>query len=562
MFKNPCRFYWCILACIASMFPACSCNQASQQKKSDSTSVLVLATNSEPDTLNPIFAEMASSWEILALGHRELVMQDDHWNLFADLATEVPTIKNKAVRMLPGGQMAVTWHIKANAKWEDGVDVTGQDVLLAWKICLDKTQEIIDRDTCQRIKNIDVDPQNPKTFTVTWKEPFAFFNAYRVHPLVPSHILTKRYYAADGSTKDLKKDPYGNKPLSNGPFKFKEWVPGQHIVYTRNENYEPKAKLEEIVIRIIPNVQSIESNINAGSVDAVLPSGGLTIPQLEQLKRGGNQDLTFYSVPGMVWAHIDFNLDNPVLQNPKVRLALAHAMNRTQIIEHIYANQYQVANSFLPPLHWGYDSHIPNIPFDLKKAATLLDKAGYKETSAGQTRVDQAGNPLVIQLSAVSGARDIEQMEQVFQSDLRKIGVELQIDNKPAKVFFGKYGRYRKFAALSFYSWGMDSSSFGLTLWHRNFIPSDQNNWQGQNYPGWRNEEVSTLLDKVSSILNENERKAILQKVQAIWYRELPTIPMYFRPVVTVSKKQLVHFRPTGGTSPISWNAHEWEITT
>lgn len=521
------------------------------------TGTLILATNSEPDGLNPLFAEMASSNEILYLGQRQLTLYDDKWQLVPDLAEKVPTLKNGLVR-LENGKMKVTWQIKADAIWEDGVPVTGDDFVFAREVCLDPTQEIIDRDTCERVESIEVEGLDKKTMVVTWKQPYAFYNVFGVHPLLPAHALRQRYKKAGGGTNDLKKDIYSQRPLSNGPFKFKEWVPGQYITYVRNDKFKPLAKLEEVTFRIIPNNMSMESNLEARTIDGILPSGGLNVPQISNIQKRAGSQFKYYSVPGMVWAHIDFNLDSPFLKDIRVRRALAHAINRKQIIHTIYHDQYQIANTFLPPMHWGFDASVPEIPFDLKKAAQLLDEAGYQLDKTDQKRKNAKGEPLVIHVSAVAGIKDIEQFEQIYHSDLKTIGVELQIDNKPAKVFFGDLARHRKFPHLSFYSWVSDPGSWSLTLWHKDYIPSASNNWKGQNYPGWKNDEASLLLDQIPGILDEKKRVKLMKRVQQIWFNDLPAMPMYFRPVVTVTRPDLQEFRPTGTQTPVTWNAQDW----
>lgn len=525
---------------------------------------LVLATNSEPDTLNPMFAEMGASHEVTFLGHRELTMYNDKWELVPDLAVSVPSLKNGQVKLvdIPGTKkqkMQVTWQLKADAQWEDGTPVTGEDIQFAHTICLDKTQEIIDRDTCERIESIQIVSKDKKQFVVTWKEPFAFYNIYGVHALMPKHYLKNRYYAPGGRTRDLKRDPYGKKPLSNGPFKFKEWVPGQHITYVRNPNYKPLAKVEEVTIRIIPNNMSIESNLVAGDVDGVIPAGGLTVPQIEGLKKREGKNLVYISAPGMIWAHIDFNLDDPILADVRVRRGIAHAINRDQVIKTIYHGQYQAANSFLPPRHWGYDPSIPYIPFDMKKAADLFAQAGWKRISESGPLMKE-GQKMVLNLSAVGGIRDIEQFEQVVQTNLRRLGAELRVSNKPAKVFFGDFARHRKFPQMSFYSWISSPGGWSSTLWHQDMIPSKENSWQGQNYPGWRSPEASKLLDQIPTILDEKRRKGMMSRVQKLWYKDLPTVPVYFRPVVAVTKPYLSNFKPTGTLTPSSWNAAEWEL--
>ena len=541
-------------------------------KNSQKKKTLILATNSEPDQLNPLFAEMAASREILFLGQRELTMHNDKWELIPDLAVRIPSVENGAVKLIdteeknadgtPKQKMQVTWQIRQDAYWSDAAKtpVTADDFIFAWQIQMDPSQEIIDRDLPERIESMVAAGDDKKTLIVTWKEPFAFFAQYRVHYSLPAHVLKPRYEKPGGGTNNMKKDEYGRKPLSNGPFKFKEWIPGQYITYERNENYSPRPKLDEVTIRIIPNTNAIESALLAGDIDGCTPMGGFTVGQLEDLKKREGENFKYQSVPGLVWAHIDFNLDDPMLAQKPIRQAIMYATNRQGVIDELFYGKYTIAHTFLPPRHWGYHHEVKKYGFDLDKANALLDKTDFKMKKTGTTRVNQKGEKLRIKLSAVGGLKDIENLQQVMQSDFKKVGIELQIDNKPAKVFFGELARYRKFPHLSLYAWVQDPDSWGNTLWQSDMIPSAKNSWKGQNYPGWKNEEVTKILKEVPVVLDEAKRKKMMKNVQEVWAEELPSIPMYFRPVISVVKTNVQNYQPTGTQTPISWNAHLWDI--
>jgi peptide/nickel transport system substrate-binding protein len=531
---------------------------------------IVLATNSEPDSLDPIFAEMAISTSIRFLGQRELSMYNDKWEIVPDLAEEIPTVENGQVKLTETGEknpdgtprqkMEVVWHIKKDAYWEDGTPLTADDYIFGHEVQMDETQEVIDRDTPERVEKMEARGEDKKTLVVTWKNPFAFYNDFKVHPAYPAHLLRPRYKKPDGSTNNMKKDKYGQRPLSNGPFKFKEWVPGQYITFVRNEKYKPLAKLESVTVRFVPNNQALESALVAGDIDACLPMGGLTAPQITDIKKREGDKYKYYNVPGLVWSHIDFNLDDEVLSDVRVRKAIAHGINREEIIEVLFYGQYTVAHTFLPPRHWGYKHDVDKMPFDLAKSASLLEEAGWKQKKEGAVRTNAKGKKLKFKISAVAGIKDIEQLQQIMQSDLKKIGVDLTIDNKPAKVFFGDLARYRKFPHMSFYSWVMDPSSWGHTLWQSDAIPSEANSWAGQNYPGWRNDEASDLLRKVPVELDLKKRKQMIGRVQDLYVAELPAVPMYFRPVVAVSSNKLKGFTPTGTQTPSTWTSYNWEF--
>ena len=523
---------------------------------------LVLATNSEPDTLDPMFAEMAASTSIRFLGQRELTMHNDKWEVVPDLAVEIPTNENGGVEIVDNGdkkKMKVTWNIKPNAKWDDGTPVTADDFIFGWEVMLDDTQEIIDRESAERVESMEAQGADKKTLVVIYKQPYAFYDDFKLHTPYPAHILKPRYKKPDGTTNNMKKDKYGRRPASNGPFKFKEWLPGQYVTFVKNPQYPTPPDIDEVTIRIIPNNVSMKSALIAGDIDGSIPSGGLTVSEIEELRAEQKDRFKYYSVPGLVWAHIDFNLDSPLLKDKRVRQAIAFSINRKQLIDELFYGKYTMSHTFLPPRHWAYNNKVNTMGFDLEKAGKLLDEAGWKFNGAGKPRT-KGGKKLQLSISAVAGIKDIEQLQQVIQSDLRKIGVDLKIDNKPAKVFFGELARYRKFPHLSFYSWVMSPSSWGNTLWQDDMVPSEGNNWQGQNYPGWKNKEASQLLRDIPTVLDPKKRKEMMDRVQEIWVDELPSIPMYFRPVVAVTNKKVGNYAPTGTLTPVTWSSGGWTM--
>ena len=530
---------------------------------------LILGGN-EPDTLNPLFTETSWAFEALFFVQRQLTMYDDTWSLVPDLATEVPTIENGRVRLIDTGHvgpgkrpvqnMEVTWQIRPDANWEDGVPVTADDFLFAYEVTLDPTQEVIERTEAESILKMEARGKDKKTLVVTWKEPFAFYNKYRVHPLLPAHLLRPRYKKPGGGTRDLRRDDFGRAPLSNGYYRVKEWVAGQYLTLEKNPNAARVAKIDEIVIRFIKTSEGLVSALRAGDIHATLPTSALSISELNALRQQDGDRFRYQLVPGLIWSHIDFNLDSKLLSDKRVRRALVYGINRKGLIHDLYQDQFTLVHTYLPPRHWAYDPRIEAIPFDLEEAARLLAEAGWKKKGKDGILRNARCEKMKLYMSAMSGARVTEELQQIVQADLRTIGVDLVIDNKPQKVFFPEFARPRKFPHLSFYSWIMSPSSVGSTMWKSDMIPSTNNRFTGQNLPGWRNAEVDALLRDVTHVIDEPRRKAMMRRVQEIFADELPAIPMYFRPVISVSVPALKGMSPTGTQTPVSWNAWTWDF--
>ena len=146
-----------------------------------------------------------------------------------------------------------------------------------------------------------------------------------------------------------------------------------------------------------------------------------------------------------------------------------------------------------------------------------------------------------------------------MKEQLRAVGIDLRIDNRPAGVLFGQVTRRRQFPHMVMFGWQMSPLTLGHTFWHSSLIPTPANNWEGQNGPGWRHAENDKLLDQIVEEIDTAKRIALLKKQQEIWAEELPVIPLYFRLSLTTSNKKLTHVKPTGLSGAyINWNSEQW----
>lgn len=530
--------------------------------KAPAASRITVVSTVEPDVLLPLLSESGSAQEVMALIARDLVVTDPSWAVVPDVALSLPTLDNGGARVVDG-KLVVTWTIRADAAWEDGVPVTAADFILAWRVQSDPTQEIVvGRDDAARIESM-VAAADPRSFTVTWREPNPFFAQPRVHRPLPSHVLAPRLVdAATGALRKLKNDPLARAPLSNGPFRLQEHVPGQHLLFVRNDHYRPRPLVDEVLVKIAPSTATALTMIAAGAADLAFPSAGPS-PAEARAFLPGHPELALTTSPGQVWTHVDLNLDDRWLADVRVRQALAHALPRDEIFQAISGGLYQTAHTYLPPRHWGHAALAP-LTFDPDRARALLDEAGWTMPSDGRAsdgvRRNDKGERLSLELAAGSELKETSDLLQLARKAWKDVGVEVNLDLRPFKVFFGEGARKRKLKHLSFYSWTLDGTSMGGALWRTDKIPSEANGYKGQNLPGWRNDEATALLLTADATLDLEQRRQMLARVQRLYRDELPAIPMYFRPVVVVHRKDVHGIAPTGTLTPLAWNAHLWSL--
>jgi peptide/nickel transport system substrate-binding protein len=294
----------------------------------------------------------------------------------------------------------------------------------------------------------------------------------------------------------------------------------------------------------------------AGQVDAT-EINNFSIEQMAEIEKR-TPTVTPHYTPALTWEHIDLNLDDPWLKDKRVRQALIHAVNREEMSAKLFQGKQPVAHTWLPDRHEAFNGAVKKYAYDPNRSKALLAEAGFKPGSDG-ILVDASGKRFELSIMTTSGNASREQVESIMKEQFKAVGIDLKIDNRPASVLFGQVTNKRQFPHMVMYAWVMGRTSLGTSLWHSTQIPSQANNWEGQNYPGWRNAESDKLIDQVASELDTAKRIQMLKRQQEIWVDEVPSIPLFFRLSLTTAKKALKNVKPVGlsGTY-ISCNSGEW----
>ncbi len=529
-----------------------SANGGKSQSAENIAEQIIVGIQQEADTFMPALGSMAAKGEISGALFRGLVKMDSDWNYHPDMAEWIPSIENGHIKLLADGKMVTEWKLKERLKWEDGQPVTVDDVLFAFEYMMSDKVPVQSRDVEKRIEKIE--KIGDLEFHVHWKVLYA--NAFLGHPIMPQHVLGPQFYE---DASKMERHPFGRKPVGNGPYRFAAWRPGDSITLEPNPHYtgDDKPKTRRLIWRFVSSTQTLQSNIIAGSADAISPTG-IPFDEAVILEKQRRANLKFYIVPGMVWEHVDLNLDHPILKDKRVRQALLHAMDREGMVDALFEGKQPVAHSWLPPKHYGYDPNVKKYDFNKEKANALLDEAGWKNRG-GNYRTNDKGAVLRLTISTTQGNNTRERVQQLIQDDLKQIGVDLVIKNYDAKVFFSDITAKRKFE-MAMYAWITAPTSDGENLWPSDKIPSETNNWLGQNYPGLRHARIDEIDKKIPETMDEKERVKLFHEQQAIWTDELPSLPLYFRAEASVTKSSFHNWKPTGNTTPITWNAQQWYL--
>ncbi|MEK7790517.1 MAG: ABC transporter substrate-binding protein, partial [Deltaproteobacteria bacterium] len=209
-------------------------------KKTNKQGVVGIAQ--EPDSLDPVLAEMAAAREIQGLLFEDMLERDDQWVIQPRLVEELPTLQNGLLKQLPGDKIQVTWRFKKGLKWSDGKPLTVHDVVFAYQLVMDERIPVISRDAEKRIEKMET--PDDQTLVVTWKEPYAYAGIAS-HWILPKHIVEPIYKA---DPDKYKESFFGRQPIGNGPYELEEWVSGSHLSFKPNGHWNgEKPKFERII---------------------------------------------------------------------------------------------------------------------------------------------------------------------------------------------------------------------------------------------------------------------------------------------------------------------------
>ena len=517
--------------------------------------VVTIGMAQEPDILGP-FSTMA----VAGVVHNSLFAYfapfNEQWVRVPQIVEKLPSLKDGDWELLPNNKMRVTWKIRRGFSWHDGKPVTALDARFSYGMLRNPQTPTLTRFILRKIDNILVpDPNDPYTMVVQWNERWPFANAtpYGFEYPLPRHILERQYLQ---DPLKLRAAPYWRAPVADGPYKFKEWVPGSHITLEAYDQFPEKPKIKTLTIRFILDSTILAANVMAGSVDAT-DINNFGIDQMVEIERRNPNVATHYT-EALIWERIEFNNDDEWLKDKRVRQAIAYGIDREAIVRTLFQGRQPVAHSWVPPRHPGANPNVKKYPYDPARARQLLAEAGFVPGADGVLR-DRNGKRVEMTFMTTAGNATREQTQQIVKEQLKAVGIEIRIDNRPASVFLGPVILRRQWPHFAEYGTLYTPEVMPFTDFHSSQIPSAANNWEGSNRRGWRNAENDRLSEQIGQELDTAKRIEMFRRQQDLFAEDLPALPLYFRLSLTTAMRSLKNVKPTGlGSFYINLNSQEW----
>lgn len=454
----------------------------------------VVLLDSEPKGVDPRFATSDASAKLVGLLHAGLVSTDTRTGeseLELAESIEQPTPTRYEVTLRDD----VTFH--------NGDPVTSADVQYTFMELGSELVKSPYAGTARRIAEFRI--LDDRRFVIELDEPHAPFLTDLSLGIVPRSVCAGH--------AECPGDPIGA-----GPFRWESAEGSKKIVFRAFDGYfAGKPKIERLVFKVVKddNTRLIALLGNTADLvqNAVAP---LMLPVVQR-----NDKLVVESSPSFKYTYLAFNLEHEILDDVRVRKAIAHGIDRDAIIEYKFRGFAEKSSGLLAPPHWAYNGAVTKYPYDPELAMRLLDEAGFPDP-------DGADGPLPrMELELKVSANKFRQsLADLMAHQLARIGVKVTVRAYEWGTFFAdvKSGNF----AMTSLQWpsALEPSLYRW-IFHSENIPSEQNRSAGANRGRYRNARIDELLDAGNREIERERRRAIYHEVQAILADELPYVSLW-----------------------------------
>lgn len=446
-------------------------------------------------TLDPQMVDNVPTANAVMHIHETLTTWDKDMNIVGKLAEKW--------EVAPDGK-TWTFHLRKGIKFHDGADFNADAVKKSFERILDPATGSPRRSILSMIVEMNI--LDPYTIQLVTAEPFGPFLSqlatYNASILSPKAIDT---YGKD----------YGTHPAGTGPFVLKEWLPGEQIVFQRNEDYwGDKPKTKNLVFKVIPEMTTRVMALQTGEVDIIS-----NVPpfMVEQLKKSKNVELIV--AEGFRTIYIGMNMKRPPFSDVRVRQALYHAIDRDTIVNNILNGLAIKAvgpeSTSIP----GAAKDLKTYEYDPQRAKALLNEAGYPN------------GVKVVFVSPFGRYNMDKQVTEAIQAQIAESGfkADLQI------LDFAIITNILREGNCDMFLMGKGSPSGDLDF-------TAQICWKtggSLNYSGLSDPEIDNLVDEQRRTVDLKKRYEILQKMQEKLQELLPWVPLYYEKQIAAKSKNL-----------------------
>jgi dipeptide transport system substrate-binding protein len=342
-------------------------------------------------------------------------------------------------------------------------------------------------------------------------------------------ILSAEY--GDFLAKAGKKEEIDQIAVGTGPFTFNKYQKDTMIRFERFDQYwGEKAKIEKLVFSITPDASVRYQKLKTGECHLIIEPAPADLAAMKT-----DSKLTVMDGAGLNVGYLAMNTQKKPFNNPWVRKAINHALNKQSYIDAIYLGNAIVAKNPLPPTIWSYNDKVVDYAYDVEKAKEYLKRAGFPagfETEMWTLPVTRPYNP------------NGKKMGEMMQADLAKIGIKVKLVTFDWPTYLKK-SRDGDHQMLQL-GWTGDNGDPDNFL---NVLLGCAAVEAGSNYARWCNKEFNNVVAKAKRTPDVKARSKLYEKAQEIFKLEAPWVPVAHSVIFRAMSNKVSGYKidPLGG---------------
>ncbi len=450
---------------------------------------VLYAAGADPDNLDPANAESNPAEAVNRMMYENIVRFDEKLKIVPGLATKWSQSKDG---------MTWTFSLRKGVQFHDGTPFNAEAV----KFFIERMigPEKPSRAGLYAPFVRAVDAVEEYTVKIHMKAPFAFFLNNLAHSA--SGIISPAALKTYG--KDISR-----RAVGTGPFKFVEWVHGDHLTMVRNENYwGGKPYLDKIVVKTIKEDSARVMMLQSGDAHLIVRIPSEDIPRLEK-----DAKIKLSSTETLRLLYIAINCSKKPFTDVRVRRALNHAVNKEAIVKNLYQGRAIPSPGMVAPLTTGYFP-IKGYAYDPAQAKKLLAEAGHPHGFKAKLWSPQGRYP-----------KDFE-LAQAVQQQLNKVGVDCTLDTMEWAAYLAATRKppEQNESEIFLMGWAPSTAEARWILYP--LFTTEQWVPGGNNRTFFSNPEFDEMVAKFTTATSETERNKYLKAAQELLSKEAPSIPI------------------------------------
>lgn len=475
---------------------------------------LVIAFESEPQSLDPRFALDAASSRLADLLHAGLTRSDDRARRVGDVAT--------AWRFSDPTTLEFT--LRSDAGFSDGTPVTAADVVATYDALRDPSGGSPRAAALQSLEAIEAPAADRVVMRLTRPDP-AFLDGTGL-AIVP---------AADARAPAL--------PRGAGPYRLVRHVVGSHLeLEASGHHHGGPAAIRRILVRIVPDPVVRLLELRRGNVHFLQESFEPELLAWAARLPG----VVVRAAPGSSVAYLGLNLRDPRLASRRVRRAIAHALDRPALARTVLGGYARPASGLLPPEHWAFAPAAVSRP-DPERARRLLDRAGWPDPDGPGPR---SRFRVVYKTTGMPARR---RLAEAIQAELARVGIRLDVRTHNWGTLFADV-RSGNFEMVAMTWVGVTEPDLYYLAFHSGMTPP-----AGYNRGFFADPVVDRLVEAARVTTDRARRGALYARVQRRLARELPIVPLWWEDRVVVHSRRLRGFVPHASGDLRGLASARWE---